>query len=575
MKYVFGLFILLLIPTFVSADGTLWEFKLSLDKETYLLEEDIWLDIYITNISDDTLKSAGVIKQKGGGFLFSASDCSDNPIDYTGNYQGVRLFPKTYLIPPGDYLYACYNLKDMFSSITQNRGCYNISAVIDLPFESDCYFDDLQSNILTFEVVEPTGNEQRAFNLRTQAREARFTDDKDSRDRYYQALLDSFPHSAYAAEAFDYLSGKITHDYSSKGRKNFDYIKFSNQLLFRYPDSYDVIGSLNWILYKSEELGQQTRDIILNSILNVSRGTRLWEYTNQKVKKETWPLAEDSCYSVKKDSLRWKLDINLEKENYFIHEPIDLEVEFTNITDDTLKNECFIYPNHFGFSFIIINEKGDTLKYTGPMICTATNYMVSLIAPGETVYRSFNIPEFYGTFDMFLPTFKVGSYTVQAQQRSGSDIAYIPYQFDDLTSETLNFNVIEPDSAESEVLKLVLEARNLIYKKKSDSAGVMFQMIVDSFPNSVYSDFCYDRAKSFKDSAFLTGGLDQDQMEDIIDRYPNSSEVFGYIRSLTSNQPKDIQHRILDRIIAKHPKTRAAKYAQTMLITEIREKVRK
>ena len=67
MKKLIVILLLLIIAQSATTEEPQWEFKIELSKENYLLEENIWLDVTITNISKDTLVSAQRIVEKGLG----------------------------------------------------------------------------------------------------------------------------------------------------------------------------------------------------------------------------------------------------------------------------------------------------------------------------------------------------------------------------------------------------------------------------------------------------------------------------------------------------------------------------
>lgn len=110
MKKQIVILILLFIAQSATAENLKWEFKIELSKENYLLHENIWLDVTITNISADTLVSAQRIVEKGLGFNFVVTDSLGNKIENLVYYSGASYTPKAYLVAPGEEIYRCYNL---------------------------------------------------------------------------------------------------------------------------------------------------------------------------------------------------------------------------------------------------------------------------------------------------------------------------------------------------------------------------------------------------------------------------------------------------------------------------------
>lgn len=566
-KYI--IFIILFITTLsVIADDQQWEFKIELSKQNYLLNENIWLDVTITNITPDTLKSACIINSRGCGFKYIVKDSLGNNIDYTGPYTGARYNPEAYLIEPGEQIYRCFNLRYLYYSIRENSGRYTIRGIIDLPFENECYFDNPTSNELSFNIVEPSGEEKEASELITKARE--LSSSRDSSEQYYQELLDNYPNSVYAEESFRHVLRKETvYNYDIKDEQ-FDYIKYANMSLFRYPNSGDSNSRLGWILHKMKDYDQEIINRMLNNIIKVAPDTRLSGFAKQALFRENRVKLLEECESIVDEEQNWDLIIGLSKQKYFLHEDIIVDVTITNITNDTLKSDCIIIPDNFGFNFIIKDSLGNILEYAGPQYSYGISNKTHLIGPGEQVYVFYDL---LGLYKLDSP----GKYTIQAENIINY---YNPYFFDNLTSNELSFETIELIGDEKEVYDLMREARKLWRKKDSDQAGRKYQEILNKYPNTVFFDECYRNARAYTNNVISNyfNGSPVDRigyLKDLIDKSPDSENVRGWILGLERELENEDILEYLKKVIKDYPNTRAAKIVRQKLVRDSRKQVPK
>lgn len=569
--------LLVLSAQSVFSNDRPWEFKIELSKKNYLLGENIWLDVTITNISPDTQISAAIIAEKGPGFTFVVRDSLGESVDFTGYYSSAVYHPDVYLIEPGRELYRCFNLSWLYRSMAENPGSYSIKGIIDLPFESDCYFDDLLSNKLSFNIIEPAGECQEAYELSTTALE--YDNRSDSAKLYHQALLDRYPETVYAAKSFhDLRRSEIVHINSRYGEP-FDLvsyanlIKYANVILFPYPNSGNSEFRLRWILLRMQQYEKSIVDNFLRNVSKAAPSTRLARFADQRLFIRDRMPAIDECVSIPYKEDRWKLEIQMSKTEYFLHEGLWIDVSITNISDDTLMSDCNIVPAHLGFNLVITDSAGNILEYVGSMILFGIGNKTHLIAPGEEVYACFSLGWLYGMAD------RLGRFTVRAETRFEG--AYNPYVFPNLTSNEHSFSVIELGGTEKEVWDLMEEARDFKRRGKTLLVANRYVEIYENNPNSIFAVDCYYLAWSTLRSQLWStnsAALTRNRLEmntDLVELFPVSQRTGSWLTGIVYDMQDDDKRAFLTQVAQNHPNTRAARFASQMLIRTFRKQVPK
>lgn len=259
---------------------------------------------------------------------------------------------------------------------------------------------------------------------------------------------------------------------------------------------------------------------------------------------------------------KWEMLINLDKQEFLLHEILLLDVTITNITSDTLKNDCIVFPNHYGFSFIIKDSQGDTLEYDGLVLSSLSKIKTYLIEPGGQIYRSFNLLYLYSPLNH-----NTSSYSIQANINLGYENKYL---FDDLTSNEISFSIIDPSGDEKEALELLIKARKLSTARETMPDGVpIYNEILNKYPNSVYSEESYRGSLRYTKKsvdAITSGTFDSITFNlKMINNFPNSGTTRGWLQGLSKRLKEEKMNEILNKVIKDYPNSRAAKYANQML----------
>lgn len=207
-------------------------FQIRLDKYEYLRGESVWLHLFLANLTTDTLQAV-------------IPDCNSlNTVDVrVVNAAGERLPHSSGVrrphrscqqdvLLPSDTLLGIVDLGGLLDqrapggdsdAVGQLSGSFTVEAV---------YLDRMVSNPVHYTVVEPTGSEAEAFNLYRRTSRAVRLQRMAEIGPAAEALLQSFPRSAYAPQALDLLSLSYGGDPSGLRRK----VDCYKRLVDVYPD---------------------------------------------------------------------------------------------------------------------------------------------------------------------------------------------------------------------------------------------------------------------------------------------------------------------------------------------------
>ena len=179
-----------------------WELKIELSKEKYFLFEPIWLDVTITNISSDTLKSDCIIAPNHLGFNFIIKDSLGNKLEYTGPVSCYTTSNKTHIVGPNEQVYRCFKINSLYSAVNIFPNRYTIQAINEKSYYNPYLFDNLTSNEILFSIIELSTEEQKVFDLMEEAKKLWRQKDTDSSGRKYQEILDRYPNSVFSEQCF-------------------------------------------------------------------------------------------------------------------------------------------------------------------------------------------------------------------------------------------------------------------------------------------------------------------------------------------------------------------------------------
>jgi len=183
--------------------------------------------------------------------------------------------------------------------------------------------------------------------------------------------------------------------------------------------------------------------------------------------------------------------ISLEKDTYFVDEPLYLEIKETNITN----NEIYISDNHDerALKLELLSESGEKINWSIGTTGEYTSFWkmsYSILQPGESQYYSKDLLEGFGDlvdykgyFDKTLP---IGTYSIKVTHEvmeswkedfyeNGPDKVY------PITSNTLTFTIVKAEGKDEEERQAYCAAIKQFYRKKnSQGINVYLKQNLDS-----------------------------------------------------------------------------------------------
>lgn len=225
------------------------QLKIDLDKDTFVLREPVWVDLYFVNQGDQdlTLDCLGLCWQRLTVHLVNSEGDTQQYCGYVAD--GICRAGPT-IRPYEPYRYHV--------NLSQNFG---IGALEYLPpilryFEHDTYtlqmtYTGVSSNSIRFEVRSPVGEERLAYSLLKDASRSGFKYyDQEAQQviDIFQELVSKYPQSAYADLAHYELAG--LYGLLGKPEKTHEYFR---KLILNYPNSRFVLKALPELLRQQPE----------------------------------------------------------------------------------------------------------------------------------------------------------------------------------------------------------------------------------------------------------------------------------------------------------------------------------
>jgi tetratricopeptide (TPR) repeat protein len=253
----------------------------------------------------------------------------------------------------------------------------------------------------------------------------------------------------------------------------------------------------------------------------------------------------------------------VEKDQFFVHEPILVHYEIKNTSDSTLFLDV-LREEHF----VITDKEGK--RYESHL--KGTDMGVDHLRPGETRRGLVNISGLYGVV-------RISEYSCYLDVAPPGQI--YPPQYERTKSNTIKIKVIEPEGEEKKALDMFLEAERLKYSRDKERGGrdlkkaelgfLKYQEVVDKYPNSVYAPLALSSAwGTYRYSQNL-----EDTKKNIpvykrlIESYPNShyvaSAFCGLVETYENFKDKSGAIQSMKELIKKHPNTQISERAEYWL----------
>lgn len=178
-----------------SIDQPLWELSVHLKKDTFLFREPIWLDVKLTNVSNDTIRFWSLHPCQGLGLDIVLANGNGDTIPYSGPQFDFMLKEGT-ILHHDDEVYDTYDLIELFAVKYTNTIYFG-----GLPpdeYNVQAFYGDVASNKIGLAVINPTGADKETEHMLLDALSYSFRKNSDSLIASLQKVLELYPNSVYA-----------------------------------------------------------------------------------------------------------------------------------------------------------------------------------------------------------------------------------------------------------------------------------------------------------------------------------------------------------------------------------------
>ncbi|HWR82814.1 MAG TPA: hypothetical protein VN285_05900 [Candidatus Deferrimicrobium sp.] len=161
--------------------------------------------------------------------------------------------------------------------------------------------------------------------------------------------------------------------------------------------------------------------------------------------------------------------------------------------------------------------------------------------PQEEYYGCFNLLELFNTYrglrKFFWQVLPPGSYRVRAR-------------YENIYSQEMPFEVVEPTGSERDAYQLLLKADSLLWQKGVDAMRQKLQELIARMPGSVYVEIAHRELL---------------QRGELLEEFPNSGYNAINLKALTRELAPKQKQEFLEKVIRDFPGTRSTWFAQQML----------
>ncbi len=245
------IFLSVLIFSPSISSGQQLQLNIHLSDTSYFIDQSIWLDVGLTNIIADTMRTLQ--------FKFPGGDVLNIILT---NEEGDTLKPALlfefldwsgFILNPKETYYETFDLADIFH-ITPGK--YEVSA------RYNYRHNRLDTPNINFEVTKPTGAEQQALQLYTEAFKNQNRENYFPSKQLLSKLITSYPKSVYAEKVYSWLNR-------------------DTDLLEKCPDSGYHQGYLRTAVNK---MSKEEKKKFLEKVIKDHPGTRSAKFAQQMLR---------------------------------------------------------------------------------------------------------------------------------------------------------------------------------------------------------------------------------------------------------------------------------------------------
>jgi hypothetical protein len=253
------------------------QFQIQIEKDTFLVSEPIWLDLYLENTDTVRIEEKPLWIGLGGGWLefILVNSKGDTLRPYAREVIDFVGPGPTYTLEPNESQHVCLDLlegtglgereKWMSGRSYLKTDTYRVEAI---------YKGYLESNQITFNVANPTGEEKIALQLWREGYADQIKKRADKSFEKWRELVERYPKSVYAPSAFNELC------YWSKDPKDIE--KHGKELLLKYSNSR-FVRNVFWKLLQDKPRNEQVQ-FLKDVLKKIPADTRAADWAKESLK---------------------------------------------------------------------------------------------------------------------------------------------------------------------------------------------------------------------------------------------------------------------------------------------------
>jgi len=204
------------------------DFTISLERQTYLLSEPIWVDVSAKNMSKEEIRILPLVLSCLECLNIIVINSTGDTLYYHGIVHDVTRPPTGYVTDPGETRSNYLNLLEGFGEKLDGFGIRHFLKP-DKYFIVAIYDCMIKSNEIEFEVVAPKGDEKKAYALLKEGYDYHIQLKIGKFNEKLEELVSKYPESAYADLAYYEMT------YWSEDSEDAE--KYGKKLIFKYPNS--------------------------------------------------------------------------------------------------------------------------------------------------------------------------------------------------------------------------------------------------------------------------------------------------------------------------------------------------
>lgn len=236
---VVAILCLIALSSCAYAQENRWDIEATLAKDQFVRYEPIWIDIRLTNVTADTLRTHGLNLPNCREFKVELKDSTGQSLKQRWESLVVPA-PGRLLLEPGQEDYGSFDLADLFGVVDEDA---SFALGLHFPFipigsyTVQVLFEGAASAELHFLVGEPSGRAHEALELINQAFAKRYQDNTSTAAVKFMEAAERFPDGPYAEKCY-YLSLLYSpEEWNGRKQGTRDLTILKRTMLEKYPNS--------------------------------------------------------------------------------------------------------------------------------------------------------------------------------------------------------------------------------------------------------------------------------------------------------------------------------------------------